>query len=170
LAALRNVLAFAKAKESEFVRIVERNSGSATEKAFKSKRVEFKKADERAASLNRIIRKIYEDNLEGKISDERFAILLADYEAEQKVLKEKLVVLKTELEQAQEEKASVGKFLNLVKQYTEIPELTAEIARTFIDKIVVHECVKQPNGRKRKSQELEIYFNHIGKFDNIETP
>ena len=107
--------------------------------------------------------RLYEDSVTGRISDERFAELSADYEAEQRQLKERAAELQGELSKAQEATVNAGKFMNIVRKYTSFEELTPTLLREFIEKIVVHECSYDEN--KSRRQEIEIYYSFVGKVD-----
>ena len=99
----------------------------------------------------------------GRISDERFAELSADYEAEQRQLKERAAELQGELSKAQEATVNAGKFMNIVRRHISFEELTPTLLREFIEKIVVHECSYDEN--KHRRQEIEIYYSFVGKVD-----
>ena len=103
------------------------------------------------------------DSVTGRISDERFAELSADYEAEQRQLKERAAELQGELAKAQEATVNAEKFMNIVRKYTSFEELTPTLLREFIEKIVVHECSYDEN--KNRRQEIEIYYSFVGKVD-----
>jgi hypothetical protein len=95
--------------------------------------------------------------------------MLKNFETEQKNLTDSTAALRAELENLREKTANVETFIKLAGHYAEITEITAEIARTFIDKIIVHEFVMVDNpkrkGHKTRTQEVEIVFNCIEKFD-----
>ena len=103
------------------------------------------------------------DNVNGKISDERFMELSADYEAEQKELKERAAAIRAELSKAQEATVNAEKFMNVVRKYTSFEELTPTLLREFVEKIVVHECSYDENGTRR--QDIDIYYSFVGKVD-----
>ncbi|MCL2300054.1 MAG: DUF4368 domain-containing protein [Firmicutes bacterium] len=86
--------------------------------------------------------------------------MYTDYEAEQSGLKDTIARLTGTIGSAQESKENIGLFLSLVKKYTDITELTPEIVRVFIDRIVCH----QANGRwgQGRRQQIDIYYNYIG--------
>ncbi len=96
------------------------------------------------------------------LSDERFDKLLKDYEAEQHELNETLIALRETAEALKAQIANLDSFFKLAERHTEIYELNAEIARTFLQKIIIHEPVKKPGSRLNLSQQVDIYFNHIG--------
>ena len=97
----------------------------------------------------------------GRISDERFTELSADYEAEQKELKERAAAIRAELSKAQEATVNAEKFMNVVRKYTSFEELTPTLLREFVEKIVVHECSYDENGTRR--QDIDIYYSFVGQ-------
>ena len=92
----------------------------------------------------------------GRISDERFTELSADYEAEQRELKERAAAIQAELSKAQEATVNAEKFMNVVRRHTSFEELTPTLLREFVEKIVVHECSYDEN--KTRRQDIEIYY------------
>ncbi len=78
----------------------------------------------------------------GRISDERFTELSADYEAEQRELKERAAAIQAELSKAQEATVNAEKFMNVVRRHTSFEELIL-LLREFVEKIVVHECRRE---------------------------
>ena len=107
----------------------------------------------------------------GRISDERFTELSADYEAEQKELKERAAAIRAELSKAQEATVNAEKFMNVVRKYTSFEELTPTLLREFVEKIVVHESVALDGKRRGKlrRQEIEIYYSFVGKVELPDT-
>jgi DNA invertase Pin-like site-specific DNA recombinase len=160
--ALRNITEFARDNESEFVNLVERNADKQTAKSLAANTKEYTEANSRITKLDGIIRKLYEDNVEGKISDERFGTLLEGYEREQAELTQKVRGLKTAIDEANAKKTNTQQFLRLVKKYTEITELDSEMVRELIDRIIVHHKEKI-NGEK--VQRVEIIYNCIGAIE-----
>ena len=102
---------------------------------------------------------MYEDNVVGKITDERFEKLTATYETEQKQLREKATKLKSGITEIKDESESVEKFLGLAHKYIEINEINAELLRTFIEKIIVYEAEEIDGERK---QQIKIIYNCVG--------
>ena len=96
----------------------------------------------------------------GRISDEQFRTLSADYMDEQKALETKIPELDAEIEQLKENCTNVQKFFDVAKKYTDIEELTPDVLRTFISKIVIHERKKKHD--KNAIQQIDIYFRYIG--------
>ena len=87
--------------------------------------------EKRYTQLDGLFQRIYEDNVSGKLSDERFVKLSQGYEAEQKDLQSEIEALRMELSQEKQQSVNVKSFLSTVKKYTEIPELTSEIVHEF---------------------------------------
>ena len=156
---LQRVLAMAKSNEAEFAELLQSNFNREAKRDLTAKAKEFDESERRIKELDRIIQRVYEDNLNGKISDERFKKMAQAYEDEQAELTEKVKVLRRELETAKEQSDGTDKFLRLVRKYTEITELTPEIVRMFIEKIIVHEK-ERVDGKQR--QIVEIIYNCVG--------
>ena len=136
-------------------------SGSKKETVkFQSKtKAELKRLSERQEEIGRIIRKLYEDNVNGRITDERFDFLAKSYENEGNKLKTKIQEFKNALASSVQDEEKLSKFLKLVKSYTEIEELTPEILNSFIEKIYIGETEKYDG---RKMQEVEIIYKFVG--------
>lgn len=159
---LREVVSYVKAYEDEFVQMVmDADIKQKSKELAKKKRVLSDK-EKRYTQLDGLFQHIYEDNVSGKLSDERFVKLSQGYEAEQKDLQSEIEALRMELSQEKQQSVNVKSFLSTVKKYTEIPELTSEIVHEFIDRIIVHEADKSSG---KRIQEIEIIYNHIGVFD-----
>ena len=118
----------------------------------------------RLAKLDTIIQRLYEDNIDGKISDERFSRMPTTYEEEQKQLESRSAELQHFIDSSKEQRLNVDSFLSLVKRYTDITELTAEIIRTFVERIEVFQPEKVP-GTRMKKQTIVIIWNFIGAVD-----
>ena len=115
--------------------------------------------------LDRLFRKIYEDNVSGKLNDERFYKLSDGYEAEQGQLKREIEALTAEVSQADMEVTNVAKLIAVTKKYTRIDELTPEILNAFVDKIVIHEREKKDG---KRTQQIDIYYSYVGIVDILD--
>ena len=161
---LQRVLGMAKEREQEFATLLRERNKRVTQKDLSVKRKEFEEAEKRIAALDLIIQSLYEDKVSGTLSEERFIKMSENYEREQAILTEKVKALKEEVDAAQRETEDIGRFLRLVKKYTEITELTPEIVRSFIDKILVHKGEKARGGHK---QTIEIIYNCVGAIPDL---
>lgn len=160
LTALKEVSRFAKSSRNEFVRRVMETSSLQQAEAAKVYRKRRTDSQKRSDELDMLIRKIYEDNVSGKLSDKRFEKLSADYEREQADLEISISDLQAELESFEKHSARADKFLELVERYTDFTELTTPMLNEFVKKIIVHERVK--GSRYKVSQRVDIYLNFIG--------
>lgn len=148
--------------EAAFIRKVREASDIRQAEAAKGIRRQLNKDRKRHSELDGIIKKLYESYAVGRISEERFEALLADYEQEQKALKQSVAEAEAGLSAFEQDSARVEQFLALAKKYTDFSELTTPMINEFIDKIVVHAPDRSDGDRV---QEVDIYLKFIGKFD-----
>ena len=158
---IRQITSFARKHESEFVQMVTSKTRTALDKSLRDNKRELEQAQARITKLDDIIQRLYEDNLSGKISDERFAKMTANYEAEQHTLESRVVELKGTMTAEHDSALNVDHFLALVQKYTDIRELTAEMIREFIEKILVYKAERIDG---RRVQRIKIVWNCIGEF------
>lgn len=157
---IQQVTAFAREHEKEFVEMVTKSNVKVVEREIRESKKECEQSQTRVSKLDTIIQKLYEDNVEGKISDERFAKMLAIYETEQSQLTHRLAELGHIIDAAKQKFSNADRFLRLVKTYTDIKELNSEIIRTFIEKIYVYGNEKPWD---RNTKKLKVIFNFIGE-------
>ena len=171
LSNLRKVTSYASKHEARFLKLLIEQNEDGDRRRNAAKKKELEAAEKRIAELSAIFKRLYEDSVTGRISDERFTELSADYEAEQKELKERAARLREELSKAQEATANAEKFMNVVRRHTTIEELTPTLLREFVEKIVVHESVALDGKRRGKlrRQEIEIYYSFVGKVELPDT-
>lgn len=157
---LREAIQYVSQHEAEFMQEAADISMRDRDAEFARKRDTLAKADKRIAELDRIISRLYEDNVMGKLSDDRFIKMSHDYELEQSNLKSMAEVLRKELKQQEQQKTNAKAFVSAVKKYTDMQELDAAVLREFIDRIEVSHADK-----KSKTREITIVYNFIGAFD-----
>ena len=157
---IRRATSYAREHEDEFVRLVTQKSKQETERNLRESKKELEAAKARVTKLDGIIQRLYEDNIEGKVSDERFAKLTATYEAEQHTLEKRIAELERIMATTKNESLGVDTFLTLVRKYTDIKELDAEIIRVFVEKILVYKAEKVDGHRV---QRIKIIYNGIGE-------
>ena len=115
----------------------------------------------RVHELDMLIRKIYEDNVIGRLPDRLFQSMLTDYENEQNELNKIIETDTADMQRIIGGQNNVERFIKLVKKYENITELTPTMINEFIDKILVHE----PQGKGAdRTTEVEIYLNYVGQF------
>ena len=162
LEAIKGVCDYALSSEAEFMAQVCSASEARQEKAARAIRQRKQRNEKRTDELTRLIRKLYEDNVSGRLSDTIFEQMLSDFEAELSDLTEIISQDQQELERISRETINAEKFLSLVRKYTDFSELTPAMINEFVEKILVHQA--QGKGASR-TQEIEIFFNFVGKVD-----
>ena len=113
--------------------------------------------------LDHLFRKLYEDNALGRLSDQQFTFMVSGYDDEKAALVEKIRGLEKEVSTVTERRDDVGRFVQIVRKYTDVQELSYEIVHEFIDNILVYELDKDTNTRK-----VEIYYSFVGQVDTGE--
>ena len=160
---LRQTIHECQLDQETFLKKLEQQSQAQFSKDNKRQRQQLQKDEHRSKEIDNIIQKLYEDNLLGKISDERFVKLSQSYEEEQKQLQISISDLTEKLAKQQEDSLNISKFMTRISKYTELPKLTVEIVNELIDKIVIH----KPTGTKRnRIIQVDIYYNFVGKLNN----
>lgn len=157
---LREAIQYVNEHEAEFIQDAADSSMRDQSAELARKRETLSKADQRISEIDNIISHLYEDNVAGKLTDERFIKLSHDYEQEQRNLKNMAEVLRQDLKQQDKQQTDVKAFISVVKKYTDMKELDATILREFIDHIEVSHA-----DRKSKTREITIVYNFIGAFD-----
>lgn len=159
---LKEVIQYVSNYEDEFVQMIMDSDMRQRNRELSQKKKRLAEIQKRIGELDTIFQRIYEDNIIGKLSDERFMKMSKGYEDEQRTLQTEADEIQSELQQEEKKSVDVKRFLAIVKKYTDLTELTPEILREFIDKIIVHAPDKSSG---RRLQEIEIIYNHIGEFD-----
>ena len=160
---LKKITAYAAKHEKQFMKLLVQQNEDGGKRRNAAKKRELEAAEKRIGELSAIFKRLYEDSVAGRITDERFAELSADYEAEQRQVREHAAELQAELSKAQEATVNAERFMNIVRRHISFEELTPTLLREFIEKIVVHECSYDEN--KHRRQEIEIYYSFVGKVD-----
>ena len=164
---LRQITSYAAKHEAKFMKLLMAQSEDGGKRKDDARRREMEAAQKRITELSNIFKRLYEDSVSGRISDERFMELSADYEQEQATLKARLAEIQAEQGRAREASANVEKFMGIIHRHTSFEELTPTLLREFVEKIVVHESVALDGKRrgKQRRQEIEIYYSFVGKVE-----
>ena len=136
-----------------------------TEKALRRRKKELEQAKKRIAELDRIFKRIYEDDIAGAISHERVLKLSAEYESEQKERTEFVKSEQTSIDTFEQDKADFESFAAVIRKYVGIRELTPAIVNEFVKKIIVHAPDKSSGHRRQK---IQIVWNFIGEMKEDE--
>ena len=159
---IRAASSFVLSNEADFIEHVRQTSNVRQEDTARAHKKRIAKEQKRVAELNTLIRKIYEDNVSGKLSDKRFELLSAEYEQEQAGLEDSIQNLQAELDSFNADSVRADKFIEIVKKYTDFSELTTPMLIEFVEKIMVH---APDNSSGKRVQKVDVYLNFIGKFD-----
>ena len=164
---LRKITSYAAKHEARFMKLLVEQNEDGGRRRNAARKKELETAQKRISELSAIFKRLYEDSVTGRISDERFSELSADYEAEQKELKERAAGLQAELSKSQEAAENAEKFMKVVRRHTSFEELTPTLLREFVEKIVIHESVALDGKRRGKlrRQEIDIYYSFVGKVE-----
>jgi len=157
---LREAIAYVSQYEAAFIREASDNSMREQDRELAAKKDALTKTEKRIAELDLIIKRLYEDNVTGKLTDERFVKLSRDYEREQDEQKAVIEATQRELKEQERSRTNVKSFIAATKKYTDLQELDATVLREFIDKIYVSAVDKNA-----KTREIKIVYNFIGAFD-----
>lgn len=148
-----------------FQKIVYQQRFAEAEKAVKRQKKELEQARKRIAELDRIFKRIYEDDINGTISHERFLKLSSEYEAEQKELTAFVKTEQAAVDTYEQDRADFDSFAAIIRKYVGIRELTPTIVNEFVKKIIVHAPDKSTGHRR---QRIEIVWNFIGELEQDE--
>lgn len=156
---IKNVLTYIQQFEHTFVKKeIEKANEEHYEQVRKAKK-DIVNLQARNDNLDTLFKRLYEDMVSGRISTERFDLLSADYEQEQKQIKEEITKLQNLIDKGEQERYDLNQFLKNVRKYTDPETLTAEMVNELIDKIIVHAPDKSSGHRKQK---IEIYYKAVG--------
>ena len=156
---IKQVLSYIRSYEDLFIKQKLETSLEEQKKIDSINKKLLSQYEKRIKDIDNLIQHIYEDNISGKITDERFTTLSLNYEKEQKELKSKVKELANKLDTTKQQELDLTSFVSKVKQYTEISELTPEIINELISKIYVYQSEKV-NGKP--TQQIDIYYNGVG--------
>lgn len=157
---LREVISFAREDTEGFVRQAMSNRMEAQIKEQTQAKRTLAQQERRIAEIDGIIKRLYEDNISGKLTDERFSKMSADYEREQAGLQASVEELRESVAACDQQSANMDSFLKLVKKYTVPDKLFPELLHAFVEKLVVHAPDKSSGHR---TQQIDIHYNFIGE-------
>ena len=162
LGEIRRLTKFASLYEDEFVKAAIGHSQQAEQTDRKLKEKELKTLLARDEELDGLFERIYEDNVSGKLSDDRFAKMSRRYEDEQKELAEKIKKLRSEIEKQSSRFMTTDMFIGLVRKYTRARKLTPRMLNELIEKIEVFNAEKIDGVWE---QRLRIHYNCVGTIE-----
>lgn len=162
---LKRVTHYARQKEKLFAEHITRKNTAET----RQKITRIQRELDRDSELTTLFKQLYEDNVLGRIPNEHFRLLSSEYTTEQAQIRERLPKLEQRMEKLQNSLTDVARFIDKAKRYSNIAELTPEILRLFIEKIVIGE--KSQKYSRTAEQDIWIYYRDIGLMDTpVEPP
>ena len=157
---LRRVTSAAREHPEKFAAYIGRKQSAELQREIRRQEKELAAMRKRKAELDAIFKKLYEDSVLGRITTEQFQMLSGSYTEEQNRITGSIPQKESEIQRLRETASGTDSFLDKAKRYTNITELTPELLRLFIERIVVHE--KEVKWSKHAPQTVEIYYNGIG--------
>lgn len=159
---LKGIVSYAREDKAAFTKAVQETLSTQQVNEVKAQRKRLAVCQKRAADLETLIQKIYEDNALGKLPDKRYNILSTQYENELDGLEKEIPELQSAVERFEGGADRAAHFMALVKRYENFDTLTTQMLNEFVEKIIVHE--RDRKGCVDTTQKVEIYFNFIGQF------
>ena len=157
---LRRVTSAAREHPEKFAAYIGSKQSAELQREIRRQEKELAAMRKRKAELDAIFKKLYEDSVLGRITTEQFQMLSGSYTEEQNLITVGIPQKENEIQRLRETLSGTDSFLDKAKRYTDITELTPELLRLFIEKIVVHE--KEVKWSKHAPQTVEIHYNGIG--------
>ena len=159
---LKAIAEYSHLNREEFIETVKTTQSSQQSSEIVRLKNRLAEAKKRLQELEKLICRIYEDNILGKLPDERYTVLDGQYSKEQKELTAEISELEAEVAGYENSRRSAERFIALVDKYQNFDELTTYMLNEFVEKILVHE--RDRKGSQQTTQEIEIYFNFVGRY------
>ena len=163
---IRKVTYYARAQTRDFVSFINQKSSAENRREQNAKIVELASLEKQNNELNALFRRLYEDNVLGKVTNEQFCMLSDGYNTEQREITERLPIVKQEIEDLKAVATNVKRFVDIANKYTDLRELTPEVLRIFIERIAVtgaddmqHSVLIQQRCHRRLLRDGIILFN-----------
>ena len=162
---LKRVTHFARQEEALFAQRINQKNTAETRKEITRLQKELDTMKKRDLELTALFKRLYEDNVLGRIPDEHYRTLSEEYTSEQKVLRISIPDAEQRMEKLKNSLTNVDRFIEKAKKYTDLSELTPEILHLFIEKIVVGE--KAEKYSRTAPQDIWIYYRDIGMLNDV---
>lgn len=159
---LKTIAEYSHLNREEFIETVKTTQNSQKSSGMLKLKNRLAEAKKRVQELEKLLCRIYEDNILGRLPDDRYAVLDGQYSKEQKELTAEISELEAEIAGYENGRRSAEKFIALVDKYQNFNELTTYMLNEFVEKILVHE--RDRKGSQQTTQEIEIYFNFVGRY------
>lgn len=157
---LLRVTHFARQQKALFVQHINQKNSAEARREIERLQRELAAMRRRDTELSALFKRLYEDNVLGKVTNEQFRMLSSDYNAEQNVIRERIPKTAEWIERLQASIANVSRFIDKANRYTEINELTGELLNLFIERIEVGE--REERYSRTAEQKIVIHYRDIG--------
>jgi len=162
LETLQRVSQYITTNEDDFTKEINKLFSTQQADTVKSQSKKLRTSQARYGELDKLIQRIYEDNVNGKINDKRFEVLSNQYEQEQAELEQTIVQLEADLNSFDDSQNRADKFMKMIGKYKNFTELTPTMIHEFIDRIEIHE--RADRRYKITTQKIDIFLNFIGSY------
>ena len=164
---IQRVAGYVKRDEAAFVERVREASNLRAEEEIKDSKKRLTKAERRIAELDKLVTKLYETYALGKLPENHFERMIAEYDSEQVGLRQTITELQSVIAGYAEDSVRADKFVEIVRRYTDFDTLTVPMLNSFVEKVVIHEGDKSSG---KRVQQVDIYLSFIGSFDIPDEP
>jgi hypothetical protein len=148
--------------EAEFIETIRAASNLRQDAEVRESKKRLVKANRRCEELDTLVKKLYETYALGKLPENHYDRMLAEYDAEQTALRQEIAVLQKQVENYATDSVRAEKFIEIVRRYTEFDALNVSMLNEFVEKVIVHEGDKSSGKRVQK---VDVHLNFIGHFD-----
>ena len=162
LADIKRLANEALGDDRQMISSIAERLGKAEKDTVRQAERELKRANKRLSELDRLFAKLYEEHINGKVNERNYNSLSAAYETEQTELESRISELNSVIKAERENGENAENFVDLIKQYADIDELTQALLNTLIDRIEVHEP-EDVDGEF--IQKLDVYYKFVGRLD-----
>ena len=152
---LNKLLSHVHDNRETFIEMAVKQSGESRNAEIKAAKKSIAKSEKRIAEIDKLFKRLFEENVSGKLTDERFERMSESYDSEQKQLEENVAELKKLVETKEQQNSDISRFMDIIDKYEQLSDMTAEQLHELVDRIEVHEGDKSSGHRK---QRIDIYF------------
>ena len=162
LKVIRRVAEYVRRNEAEFIEKVRAASNLRAETEVRESRKRLSKTERRCRELDTLVKKLYETYALGKLPENHFDRMIAEYDTEQAALRQEIDALRSGIDNYTADSVRADRFIEIARRYTDFDKLTVPMLNEFIERVVVHEGDKSSGQRVQK---VDVHLNFIGTFD-----
>lgn len=156
---IKNTISCISGREEQFRKAMNARQKVESKKKRESKQIQLRLSERRIDELDQLFKHIYEDNVNGKLSDSRFKMLADDYEREQEKLRKKAAKLREDVGRQEEQSENIDRFINKIQKYSDLYELTPSVLNELVRAVYVHAPDRTSGHRIQK---IEVAYNFVG--------